>query len=394
MGKWMEVSILEVCEFERGTEPGREFYNTEGEGIPFIRVGNISAQIQEQVYTTSENVKICNKDDILIALDGSPGVVIKGVEGAFSSGLRKVIIKKPDEVLKNFVYYVLQADFVQNVIKAHTTGVTIKHASKSLEFIKIPIPPINIQEKIVKMLDIIQEAIGIQEKIIEKTRELKKSLMAELFTLGAPSFRKGRKLKKTEIGEIPEDWQVVKLGEVCTIRNEQVLPKSSEKYVGLEHLDTGEVKIRKWGKGDEVKSLKNKFYPGDILYGKLRPYLDKAALASFEGVCSTDVLVIVFISQKVMPYYLIYLLHTQNFLNFAIGTMSGTNHPRTSWQSIKSFPLPLPSLPEQKEIAEILRTVDEKIEIEVKKKELYEELFKTVLNKIMDQEIDVEKIEV
>jgi type I restriction enzyme, S subunit len=71
----------------------------------------------------------------------------------------------------------------------------------------------------VKILDTIQSAVDIQERIIEKTKELKKSLMAELFNYGAPSFRKGRKLKKTEIGEIPEDWEVVRLGDVVKLSN-------------------------------------------------------------------------------------------------------------------------------------------------------------------------------
>jgi type I restriction enzyme S subunit len=250
------------------------------------------------------------------------------------------------------------------------------------------------QQKIVKILDAIQEAVEIQEKIIEKTKELKKSLMAELFKYGAPSFRKGRKLKKTEIGEIPEDWEVVRLGEVCGLRVEQVFPKEDEIYVGLEHIDSGEIRLNRHGKGVQVRSLKNKFYANDILYNKLRPYLDKAVIVENEGICSTDLLVIKCNKERILPYYLINLLHTSQFLNFATSTMTGTNHPRTSWDSLKIFKIPLPPLPEQQEIAEILQTVDQKIEIERRKKELYEELFKTVLNKIMNQEIDVENIEV
>jgi type I restriction enzyme S subunit len=218
--------------------------------------------------------------------------------------------------------------------------------------------------------------------------------MAELFKYGGPSFRKGRKLKKTEIGEIPEDWEVVRLGDVCGLRVEQVFPKEDEIYVGLEHIDSGEIRLNRHGKGVQVRSLKNKFYANDILYNKLRPYLDKAVIVENEGICSTDLLVIKCNKERILPYYLINLLHTSQFLNFATSTMTGTNHPRTSWDSLKNFKIPLPPLPEQQEIAEILQTIDQKIEIEKRKKELYEELFKTMLNKIMNQEIDIEKIEV
>jgi len=112
-----------------------------------------------------------------------------------------------------------------------------------------------------------------------------------------------------------------------------------------------------------------------------------------EGVCSTDLLVIICNERRISPHCLVNLLHTPQFLNFATSTMTGTNHPRTSWDSLKIFKIPLPPLPEQQEIAEILQTIDQKIEIEQKKKELYEELFKTLLNKIMNQEMDVDSLD-
>jgi type I restriction enzyme S subunit len=293
-----------------------------------------------------------------------------------------------DELIYKFVYYHL----VWQRSRLEFDYVKKAHPSVIKDLYEIPFPPLPIQQKIVKILDTIQSAVEIQEKIIEKTKELKKSLMAELFKYGGPSFRRGRKLKKTEIGEIPEDWEVVRLGEVCRLRVEQVFPKEDEIYVGLEHIDSGEIRLNRYGKGAQVRSLKNKFYANDILYNKLRPYLDKAVIVENEGVCSTDLLVIKCNEEKILPHYLINLLHTPQFLNFATSTMTGTNHPRTSWESLKIFKLPLPPLPEQQEIAEILQTIDQKIEIEKKKKELYEELFRTMLNKLMNGEIKVDNI--
>jgi type I restriction enzyme S subunit len=293
-----------------------------------------------------------------------------------------------DELIYKFVYYHL----VWQRSRLEFDYVKKAHPSVIKDLYEIPFPPLPIQQKIVKILDTIQSAVEIQEKIIEKTKELKKSLMAELFKYGGPSFRRGRKLKKTEIGEIPEDWEVVRLGEVCRLRVEQVFPKEDEIYVGLEHIDSGEIRLNRYGKGAQVRSLKNKFYANDILYNKLRPYLDKAVIVENEGVCSTDLLVIKCNEEKILPHYLINLLHTPQFLNFATSTMTGTNHPRTSWEFLKIFKLPLPPLPEQQEIAEILQTIDQKIEIEKKKKELYEELFRTMLNKLMNGEIKVDNI--
>ena len=105
--KWDYIPILKYCDFERGTEPGSASYNREGDGVPFIRVGNIAAQIQEQIYTVSKNIKLTKKDDLLLVLDGSPGVVVRGIEGAFSSDAyemgKKDTLELIDRVTKNML---------------------------------------------------------------------------------------------------------------------------------------------------------------------------------------------------------------------------------------------------------------------------------------------------
>ena len=101
--------------------------------------------------------------------------------------------------------------------------------NEDVKFLEIPLPPLPIQQKIVSILDTIQSAIEVQEKMVEKTKELKKSMMAELFKYGAPSFRRGRKLKKTEIGEIPENWKVVRLG--AKVEGQKLLVKLSNGLV-------------------------------------------------------------------------------------------------------------------------------------------------------------------
>jgi type I restriction enzyme S subunit len=95
-----------------------------------------------------------------------------------------------------------------------------------------------------------------------------------------------------------------------------------------------------------------------------------------------------------LPYFLFYYVSTDIFVSKVSGYQTGSGYPAITEDHIKNELIPLPPLAEQREIAEILQTIDQKIEIEKRKKELYEELFKTMLNKIMSQEIDVEKIEV
>lgn len=266
----------------------------------------------------------------------------------------------------------LEFDYVK---KAHPSVI------KNLYFVFLP--PLPLQQKIVFILDTIEKAIEIQKKIIEKTKELKKAVMNRIFN---SKF----KVQSSKLQFKIQKW--VKLEEICRLRKEQSLPTKNSKYIGLEHLNSGEIFIKKYGVGNEVKSLKNKFYAEDILYGKLRPYLDKAVIADFEGICSTDLLVLICDKKNILPLYLVYLIHTNEFLSFTTETTHGTNHPRTSWNQLRTFKIPLPPLPEQQEIVEILQTIDKKIELEEKKKALYEELFSAMLDKLMRGEIDVENI--
>jgi len=169
--------------------------------------------------------------------------------------------------------------------------------------------------------------------------------------------------KETEIGSIPVEWEVVRLGELCQLDRENVEPRElpDMPYVGLEHIDSGEPRLQRWGSSNEVSSSKHHFVPGDVLYGKLRPYLDKAILAEFEGVCSTDILVVKANTEFTLPEFLVHILHTQQFLSYAISTTSGTNLPRTRWTSLRDFKLALPPLPEQRRIAHVLSIIQRAI---------------------------------
>ncbi|QEF94896.1 hypothetical protein FVF72_06885 [Methanothermobacter sp. KEPCO-1] len=169
--------------------------------------------------------------------------------------------------------------------------------------------------------------------------------------------------KDSPVGRIPVDWDVVSLGEVVDQRRESIQPAGEGKnnFVGLEHIRSGETKLCEYVSDEGIRSTKYRFYTGDILYGKLRPYLDKAVLADINGICSTDLIVLT-PSDRIIPEFLIYFIHTNQFIQRAVSTTSGTNHPRTSWKAISKFRMALPPLEEQKRISEILQDVDGAIE--------------------------------
>ncbi len=281
-----------------------------------------------------------------------------------------------------------------NDIQNRTTGIRNLDFSKYKQ-IPIPLPPLPEQQKMAAVLSAVQEAKEKTQAVIDATKALKKSMMKHLFTYGpvSPEETENVPLKETEIGLVPEDWEVVRLGEMAENRKETVDPNKEDIiYVGLEHIDSGDSKLKKYGNSREIKSSKSRFYKDDILYAKLRPYLDKGILAEFEGICSTDIIVIKPNKGLVKSQYLTYLLHMPNFLDFATKSMTGVNHPRTSWSILKSFNIPLPPLPVQQKIASILSAIDEKIQAEEAKEKALEDLFRSLLSHLMSGKIRVKDL--
>jgi len=168
--------------------------------------------------------------------------------------------------------------------------------------------------------------------------------------------------KETELGEIPEDWRIVELSSLINESKEKSFPPHNfEKYIGLEHIDSGKFKLTKFESSNEIKSNCSVFDDENILYGKLRPYLDKAVITSFKGICSTEIIVINS-NESTLNNFIINHLHDQKFINYSVKNSFGTKMPRTSINLIGGYTLGCPPLPEQHRIAAVLSTIDETIE--------------------------------
>jgi type I restriction enzyme, S subunit len=170
--------------------------------------------------------------------------------------------------------------------------------------------------------------------------------------------------KETKVGWIPTEWDVRTFGEIAKRRKNRFDPPSnntSYKCIELEHIDQGTGIILGHIDSREQASSKNRFFPGDVLFGKLRPYLRKYAKINFDGVCSSEIWVLMNTEISISEY--VYLIIQSNkFIAFSNKT-SGTKMPRAEWDLVSSVSFPLPPIPEQKKIAEILNTWDKAIEL-------------------------------
>jgi len=152
----------------------------------------------------------------------------------------------------------------------------------------------------------------------------------------------------------------VALGEAVNISKDRIEPSDYPdrmfNFVGLETIEghTGNLLSHPLTSGNEIKSTKNVFKPGQILYGKLRPYLNKVHLANADGICSTDIYVLEPKANRADAAYVAYFLRSPNVLGVVENLMEGANLPRINQDNLLGIEIPLPPLDEQRRIVSIL----------------------------------------
>jgi type I restriction enzyme S subunit len=164
------------------------------------------------------------------------------------------------------------------------------------------------------------------------------------------------------------DWRRVKFGDVVRLskaRSQDPLADGIERYVGLEHLEPGDLNIRSWGSVADGVTFTSVFQPGQVLFGKRRAYQRKVALADFSGVCSGDIYVLETKDAKdLLPELLPFICQTDAFFDHAVGTSAGSLSPRTNWTSLADFQFFLPPIEEQIELIDLLRSASSVLELE------------------------------
>ncbi|MBQ0824260.1 restriction endonuclease subunit S [Microvirga sp. HBU67558] len=156
-------------------------------------------------------------------------------------------------------------------------------------------------------------------------------------------------------------WARVAFGDVVRLSKARVAdPEAAgiERVVGLEHVEPGDLRIRRWGDVADGTTFTTLFKPGQVLFGKRRAYQRKVAVADFEGVCSGDIYVLEPANDRLVPELLPFLCQTDAFFDHAVGTSAGSLSPRTNWTSLASFEFLLPPIQEQARLAEALSSLE------------------------------------
>lgn len=159
-------------------------------------------------------------------------------------------------------------------------------------------------------------------------------------------------------------WKMVKFGDIAQNVAVRVDPADAKTdvYVGLEHLDSSTIHLRQWGHPSDVTGQKLAFKKGDVIFGRRRAYQRKLAVAEFDGICSAHAMVVRAKPKMILPEFLPFFLQSDMFMERAIEISVGSLSPTINWKTLKVQEFLLPSLDEQKRIAEILWAADEALE--------------------------------
>ncbi len=269
-----------------------------------------------------------------------------------------------------FASYLFRSKDLRKKISLFAQGSTRYNLPKQQMFEKLYITyPESLaeQRRIAGILSSADGAIAASEALIEKYRNIKRGLLTTLL-------------------QPKEGWKKVKLGECCEPSSEKYNPLIQTEFkdcIEMENMEQGSGTINGTSDISKLLSIKNTFRKGDVLYGKLRPYLRKYWLAQFDGVCSTEIWVLRH-SEFIDAQFLFYLFQTE-LINKIANLSSGTKMPRADWSLMQNQELFIPDLAEQRRIADILSSVDAKIVAEEKVVEKYKGVKKGLMEEMMNK---------
>ena len=236
----------------------------------------------------------------------------------------------------------------RGVLANYVTQTSIAHLPRE-KFLEVPIPRPHPAEQraIAAALGDVDALLAGLDQLIAKKRDLKQAAMQQLLT------------GQTRLPGFKGEWDEVEFGVIAAIRNAKVIASSmpaGTRCVELESIDQGTGRLLVINEASGLGS-KYSFKKGDVLFGRLRAYLRKYWLATFDGVCSTEIWPLIARDGRLLGDFLFLLVQTSEFMS-AAGVSYGTHMPRSDWCVLEKLRVRLPPSPEQAAIAAVLFDMD------------------------------------
>lgn len=329
------------------------------EGVKVIRIGDIGLKADFEncvrAITNSSILKPYRIEDgdILIAMSGATTgkcCIVDKSEEAYIN--QRVGIIRSD--IRKIIYYSLQTPYFMEFVNLNNAGSAQPNiSSKAIGEFPILSIPTTEQQRIAEFLDRkcgeVDEMIGLQEQIIEELKAYKQSVITEAVTKGLNPDAPMRDSGIDWIGFIPEHWEVKRLKFVAERHNQKVSDEVLP-YIGLENVESFSERFIETENEYDITQAQV-CAVGDVIFGKLRPYLGKAMVIKTEHCCSSEFLVL---SGSGAPSYLRYLMLSDWFVEIVNASTYGTKMPRANADYIMNMQVVCPPIDERKAIADYL----------------------------------------
>jgi type I restriction enzyme, S subunit len=371
------------------------FFNNENKGLPLIRIRNILKGHSETYYSGEFDSKyLIKKGDILIGMDGDFNIAKwTGIPSILNQRICKLIDAK-DPFNLEYLYYYLEVELKK--IQARTPSTTVKHLSiKDLRKVNAYCPPLTEQQKIAAILSTVDEQLSTTDKIIEKSKELKKGLMQKLFSEGIGHTE----FKDTKIGRVPQDWTLVpfsQLGEYYggLSGKTKVNFGSGKPYIPFMNIMANDIiDVDYFDLVDVVENEKqNKAAKGDIFFNTSSETPEEVGMCAVLLDDISDLYLNSFCfgfrlnqeaRKKYLPEYISRFMRSGFGRRLMFPLAQGMTRYNLSKKYFVKLEVPFPPLTEQQKIAAILSEADVKIEKEQTQKAQLEQLKKGLMQQLL-----------
>lgn len=280
------------------------------------------------------------------------------------------------KVADGFLYCVLNSKQIWDYIVANASGsITRRIKWHELEKFEFPLPSFDEQQRFADLFQNIEQSIFHTVNQEANLKTLQKTLSNGLVG-NKPIF--GNLLSEKNC--IPHSF-----GDICDCveqHDKTPLKNGLTRFIGLENIESEEFTLQGFGNIEDGTTFTKQFAKGDVLFGKRRAYLKKVAVADFDGICSSDILVFRVKEKKMLPDLLPYYTSSDAFINRAVSTSAGSLSPRTKWRDLEGLELSIPDIKTQEKIVDVLNQLNKSFKFVGQQKNTLIKLKQKLLNEI------------
>lgn len=417
---WEVKRLGDSVDILRGGSPRpiENYLTTNADGINWIKIGDVKPN-DKYIRKTEEKIipegksrsREVKKGDFILSNSMSFGrPYILAIDGCIHDGW--LTIQKYAETFdKEFLYYLLGSDEVFNQYVQMAAGSSVQNLNKDkVTDLQLKIPPLPEQQRIAKALSDVDALISTTEKLIQKKKNIKQGAMQNLLTgkKRLPGFAKSTNYKQSELGLIPEDWEVKSLGEIFEFRpnntfTRDCLNDSKGEYQNVHYgdvlikypsiLDCSKETIPFINEGINVKFSKYGIVEGDIIIADtaedetVGKVVEVFNLGEKKIVSGLHTFLCRKITDDFTPRWLGYFMNQSIFHNQLLPFITGTKVSAISRTAIQNVKVLIPSKEEQIAIANVLSSMDKEIETLNTKLEKYRNLKIAMMQQLLTGKI-------